>query len=134
LCGLRFAHRRSNMAQFGGSRVLGNPKRWVFSTNGLAVRLFLTCWIIYSVHLATNTVREIYLALAIGDHLSFRVDEYAHIHPDIFEKPGFGWHINANPGASMLGAVPYAVFRPLLDRIVYSINRSRAAGHAEPPA
>src|SRR4051812_23910186 len=47
------------------------PAPWRFSTRGLAVRLFLTCWLIYSLHVATNTVREIYLALAIGDHLSF---------------------------------------------------------------
>jgi hypothetical protein len=100
----------------------------------IAVRLFVTCWLIYSLHVATNTVREIYLALAMGDHFSFRVDEYARIHPDLFEKPGFGWHINANPGASMLGAAPYALFRPVVDRIVERVNRGRAAGHSEPPA
>jgi hypothetical protein len=104
------------------------PKPWIFTTRGIAVRLFLTCWMIYSAHVATNTVREIYLALAIGDHFSFRVDEYANIHSDLFEKEGFGWHIGANPGASMLGAVPYFLSRPLLDRIVDKVNRARAAG------
>ena len=34
------------------------------------------------------------------------------MHPDLFEKPGYGWHIGANPGASMLGAIPYAASRP----------------------
>src|SRR5437868_1495719 len=102
-----------------------SPRRW-YLTFQVAVRLFVTCWLIYALHVATNTVREIYLALAIGDHFSFRVDEYAHIHPDIFEKPGFGWHINANPGGSMLGAVPYALFRPVVDRIVDKVNRNRA--------
>ncbi len=122
------------MAQFGGSSVLGTPKRWIFPTQGLAVRLFLTCWLIYSIHLATNTVREIYLALAIGDHLSFRVDDYANMHSDLFEKKGFGWHIGANPGASMLGAVPYFLSRPVIDRVVEKVNRSRAAsGLKEPP-
>jgi hypothetical protein len=104
----------------------------------VAVRLFLTCWLIYSVHLATNTVREIYLALSIGDHLSFRVDEYANLHPDLFEKPGYGWHIGANPGGSMLAAIPYALFRPVIDPIVDRVNRQRAAGTAsgqlQPPA
>jgi hypothetical protein len=97
--------------------------------------LFLTCWIVYAAHVATNTVREIYLALAIGDHLSFRVDEYANMHPDLFEKKGFGWHIGANPGGSMLGAIPYYASRPIVDRIVEKVNRARAAnGAKEPPA
>ena len=110
------------------------PKPWIAPTRGIAVRLFLTCWIVYTVHVATNTVREIYLALAIGDHLSFRVDEYAHMHPDIFEKKGYGWHIGANPGASMLGAIPYFLSRPIVDRIVDKVNRMRAAsGLKEPP-
>jgi hypothetical protein len=107
--------------------------RWRFTPRGIAWRLFLTCWLIYALHFATNTVREIYLALAIGDHLSFRVDEYAGIHDDLFEKPGFGWHIGANPGASMLAAVPYGLFRPLTDRIVASVNRQRRLTRAEPP-
>ncbi|MEJ7607145.1 MAG: hypothetical protein WKF37_12980 [Bryobacteraceae bacterium] len=103
------------------------------SASGIAVRLFLTCWIIYSLHFATNTVREIYLALSIGDHLSFQVDEYANMHPDLFQKPGYGWHIGANPGASMLAAIPYALCRPVIDRIVERVNQSRKAQGAEPP-
>ena len=111
------------------------PRRWRYSPRETAVRLFFTCWLVFVLHLATNTVREIYLALAIGDHLSFRVDEYANMHPDLFEKPGFGWHIGANPGASMLGAIPYAVLRPLVDRIVSSVNLKRArSGKSEPPS
>jgi len=111
------------------------PKPWIFSSKGIAIRLFFTCWIVYSTHVATNTVREIYLALAIGDHFSFRVDEYANMHADLFEKPGYGWHIGANPGGSMLGAVPYFLSRPVLDRIVAKVNKARAAGgQAEPPA
>ncbi len=111
-----------------------HPKPWIFPARSIAVRLFLTCWMIYSVHVATNTVREIYLALAIGDHFSFRVDEYANMHPDLFEQKGFGWRMSANPGASMLGAVPYFLSRPVVDRIVKAVNRSRAAsGQKEPP-
>lgn len=99
-----------------------------------AIRLFLTCWIVFTLHFASNTVREIFLALAIGDHFSFRVDEYRGMHPDLFEKPGYGWHIGANPGASMVAAIPYALFRPAIDAIVTKVNRRRAAGGAtEPP-
>ena len=111
------------------------PEPWILPTRSLAVRIFLTCWIIYAVHLATNTVREIYLALAIGDHLSFRVDDYANMHPDLFEKKGYGWHIGANPGASMLGAIPYAISRPVIDRVVQKVNQTRSAsGLKEMPA
>jgi hypothetical protein len=97
----------------------------------VARRLFATCWLIYSLHLATNTVREIYPALSIGDSLSFRVDEYAGLHPDLFEKPGFGWHINSNPGASIVAAIPYAVAGPVVRRIVERVNASRRG--SEPP-
>lgn len=105
-----------------------------FRSYGVAVRLFLTCWIVFTLHFASNTVREIYLALAIGDHLSFRVDEYRNMHPDLFEKPGYGWHIGANPGASMVAAIPYALARPAIDAVVSAVNARRAGGGAaEPP-
>ncbi len=102
---------------------------------GIAIRLFITCWLVYSMHFATNIVREIYPALALGDHLSFRVDEYANMHPDLFEKPGYGWHIGNNPGVSMLAAIPYALCRPVIDRIVENVNQKRkASGLTEPPS
>lgn len=103
---------------------------WQYSARGIAVRLFLTCWLIYALHAATNIVREIYPAVSLGDRFSLRVDEYAGLHPDLFEKPGFGWHINSNPGASLVGAVPYALLRPVADRIVAQVNRQRASSPA----
>lgn len=110
------------------------PAPLACSTCGIALRLFLTCWIIYAAHFTTNIVREIYLTLAIGDHLSFRVDEYAHMHPDLFEKEGYGWHIGNNPGVSMLAAIPYAAVRPLTDRIVNHVQQARAANPSlQPP-
>ena len=96
-------------------------------------KLFATCWIVYALHFATNIVREIYPALAMGDHFSFRVDEYAHMHPDLFEKPGYGWHIGNNPGASMVAAMPYALARPAIDAIVRRVQQSRAASGATGP-
>jgi hypothetical protein len=71
-------------------------------------------WLVYAVHLSTNVVRETYLAITLGEKLSVRVDEYLGLHPDLFEIPGRGGYINNNPGASMLGAIPYAVARPVL--------------------
>ena len=88
---------------------------------------------LYVLHFATNTVREIYPALSLGDHLSFDVSEYVGFHPDIFEIPGRGAFINNNPGASILGAIPYALMRPLIDqsrraRAATSVRRLRHAG------
>ncbi len=115
-------------------RVLSEePTPWRFSPVGLAVRLFLTVWMVYAVHFATNIVREIYPAVALGDHFSFRVDEYGGLHPDLFEKKGYGWHIGNNPGASMLAAVPYALARPIIDPIVERVNAGRRES-AGPPA
>lgn len=100
----------------------------------IATRLFLTCWLVYTLHFATNIVREIYPALSLGDHFSFRVDEYANMHPDLFEKEGYGWHIGNNPGASMLAAIPYFISRPLIDPIVDHVrNKREASGQAEAP-
>jgi hypothetical protein len=55
----------------------------------------------------------------------------ANMHPDLFEKPGYGWHINSNPGASLIGAFPYVLARPLIERVVATTN-ARRAGQAPP--
>lgn len=105
-----------------------------FSDRSIAVRIFLVSWLVFSLHFATNTVREIYPALSLGDHLSFDVSEYAGLHQDIFEIQGRGTFINNNPGASMIGAIPYALFRPVTDRIVGGVQRTRAANSQVEPA
>jgi len=89
---------------------------------------------LYVLHFATNTVREIYPALSLGDHLSFDVSEYVGFHPDIFEMPGRGAFINNNPGASIVGAVPYLLARPIIDRIVERRQHLRAQAAAPAPA
>lgn len=109
------------------------PAPWRFSTRAVAVRLFVTCWLVYGLHFATNTVREIYPVLSLGDRLSFDVSEYAGLHPDVFEVPGRGAYINNNPGASILGAIPYALARPVTDRIVEYVKRARAANPEASP-
>jgi hypothetical protein len=80
---------------------------------------------VFTLHFATNTVREIYPALSLGDHLSFDVSEYAGLHQDIFEIPGRGAFINNNPGASIIGAIPYTVFRPVTDSVVEYVQKTR---------
>jgi hypothetical protein len=101
----------------------------------IAWRLFVTCWIVYVLHFATDVVREHYPAIALADHLSFRLDEYGGLHPDLFETPGRGWHIGNNPGGSMVAAIPYAIFKPAVDLVVRKVLERRAAsGLTEPPA
>ena len=108
-------------------------KPWRWSVRGTALRIFFTCWLVFVLHFATNTVREIYPALSLGDRLSFDVSEYMGLHPDIFELPGRGTYINNNPGASILGAIPYAIFRPAIDTVVTLVQNSREASGATAP-
>jgi hypothetical protein len=77
-----------------------------------SLRLFLTVWLVYGAFLTTNVVRETYLAVAIAEDQSVRVDRFLGLHPDLFEIPGRGGYINSNPGASVLGAVPWFVAQP----------------------
>lgn len=81
-------------------------------------RIFWTVALVYLIHFAPNVVRETYLAVTLGERLSVRVDPYLGLHPDLFEIPGRGAFINNNPGASMLGAIPYFVARPVIAGIL----------------
>jgi hypothetical protein len=99
-------------------------------TRRLSVRLFLTCWLVFVLHFATDIVREHYLSFSIAEDFSFRMDKYLGLHVDIFDTPGYGAHIGNNPGVSMVGAIPYAIFRPLIDPIVARVNAQRAASGA----
>lgn len=108
------------------SRLRSGSQR--FPNRHVAVRLFVTCWLVYALHFATNTVREMYPALTLGDHLSFDVSEYRELHPfDIFTIPGRGAFINNNPGASILGAIPYGLTRPIINQIVERVLEVRQA-------
>ena len=111
------------------------PDVWRLSPRSIAVRLFITCWLVYGMFFATNIVREHYLAMSIGDQLSFRLDDYGGLHPDLFEKEGYGWHIGNNPGGSMVGAIPYGIARPVIDTIVQRVLAGREArGETMPPS
>ena len=109
------------------------PATWRYSVTGTAVRIFLTTWLVFTLHFATNTVREIYPAMSLGDHLSFDVSEYSGLHPDIFTLEGRGTFINNNPGASMIGALPYLISKPAIDLVVDRVERSRANQQAVDP-
>jgi 4-amino-4-deoxy-L-arabinose transferase-like glycosyltransferase len=99
--------------------------------HGIGRRIFLTVWLVYSMHTTTNVVRETYLAIALGGHGTVRVDRYLGLHPDLFAIPGRGGYINNNPGASILGAAAYAVVHPVIGLAV-RLQPSIAA--PKPPA
>jgi hypothetical protein len=105
----------------GDARPASARARWVAS------RLFLTCWLVFVLHFATDIVREHYLAFSLAEDYSFRVDRYLGLHNDIFETPGRGAHIGNNPGVSMLGAIPYWVFKPVIHRTAALVNDRRQA-------
>ncbi len=122
--------------------MLGSPSRaeggGVKSTRvrGIGLRIGLTVWIVYALHFSPNVVRETYLAVALGDKLSIRVDEYLGLHPDLFEIEGRGAYINNNPGASILGAIPYLMARPFLAlayRLKPDLLRPKAAASYDDP-
>jgi hypothetical protein len=102
-------------------------------TGSVAIRLFLTCWLVYAAHFATDVVREHYPTIALGDDLSFRLDAYANLHPDLFETESRGWRQGNNPGIAFFAAVPYALARPLIDPIAERVRQRRAASGAAPP-
>jgi len=93
------------------------------SARSIQIRLFLTCWIIFVLHFATDFVREHYLVLSIAEDCSFRLDKYVGLHADIFVTPGHGAHHAGNPGASMVAALPYFIFMPAVNRISNLFSR-----------
>ena len=91
------------------------------SLAALRRRLALTVAVLYVLHFAPNVVRETYLAITLGERGSVRVDEYLGLHPDLFAIAGRGAYINSNPGASMLGALPYGAAQPAL-RLLFRLK------------
>lgn len=96
----------------------------------MRLRLFLTCWVLFCLHFATDFVREHYLVVSIAEDATFDLGKYYGLHEDIFKNPPNaphgGVHHGANPGISMLAAVPYVAFRPLVDRMVGRVLAGRA--------
>jgi len=94
-------------------------------------RLFLTCWLVYVLHFATDFVREHYLVLSIVEDRSYALDKYFGLHVDIFKNPPEatvqGAHHGANPGISMVAAIPYLLAKPAVDWVVRRELASRQA-------
>jgi len=105
--------------------------RLPLTTRSIKIRLFLTCWLVFVLHFASDFVREHYLVASIVEDHSFRLDKYLGLHVDIARNPPKakvqGAHHNANPGISMVAAIPYFVLRPIVDAIV---ERNLAQRHS----
>lgn len=90
-------------------------RRWLPTSHRW--RIFLVAWLLYSVHFATNVVREHYPAFSLAEDGTFRVNRYVGFHPDIFVHTDGQAYINNQVFVSMLAAVPLFVFDPVLDAL-----------------
>lgn len=85
----------------------------------------------YIAHFATDFSREHFLVLSIVEDHSYVLDKYFGMHADIFENPPTstvkGAHHGANPGISMVAALPYFVLKPAVDAVVNRELASRKA-------
>ncbi len=79
------------------------------------IRIFLTAWLLFAAHAATNVVREHYPAFALVKHGTFQVDEYQGLHSDIFVHADGHSYINSNVATSLIASAPLLLFDPLLD-------------------
>ena len=80
-------------------------------------RVFFACWLVYSIFWTPYLIREHFPALALVERGSLNVEQYLGWTDDIFRGPRGGAFINNNPGASLAGAVPLLLYRPLLARV-----------------
>jgi hypothetical protein len=93
------------------------PGRKPRSRGSWTFRVFLTCWLIYTVFWTPWIVREHLPAVALAESGQLNVQRYLGWTPDIFPGPRGGAYINNNPGASLTGAVPLLLLRPILIRV-----------------
>ena len=84
---------------------------------GFGWRVFLTCWLVYTVFWAPYIVREHFPAITLFERGTLNVEPYLGWSEDIFRGPNGGAFINNNPGASLVGAVPLVLLRSLLSAI-----------------
>jgi hypothetical protein len=80
-------------------------------------RIFLIVWMVYSLHFATNVVREHYPAFSLVDHFSLFVDEYQGFHSDIFQHRNGHSVVGNQVLVSVLAAIPLLIFDPVLDAL-----------------
>lgn len=96
------------------------------------LRLFLVCWVLFSLFFATNVVREHYPAFTLIEHGDFRCDEYLGWHADIFQHTDGHAYVGNNVLGSLIAAVPLLIFDPILDRIEAYSQRKLAESDTPP--
>jgi hypothetical protein len=80
-------------------------------------RVFFTCWITYSVFWTPYIVREHFPAITLAESGTLNVQRFLGYTDDIFpSSPGRAF-INNNPGASITGAIPLFILRPVITRV-----------------
>jgi hypothetical protein len=100
--------------------------------SSVKIRVFLSAWIVFSLHFATNTVREHYPAFSLVQDGTLTVDRYRDFHPDIFVHPNGHAVVGNNVAASVVAAVPLFVFSPVLNRLeAYEQDKIRRFGIPE---
>src|SRR5689334_12907091 len=87
--------------------------------------LFLVCWIIFAVHWTPFMIREEFPAITLATDGTLNVARFAGWTNDIFVRDDGRAFINNNPGASILGAIPLFISRPILDRVEQWNDRNR---------
>jgi hypothetical protein len=102
------------------------------SDRSLAVRLFFTCWLVYSVFWTPYIVREHFPAMSLAENGTLDVSRYYGWSDDIFRGPRGGAYINNNPGASLVAAIPLAVLRPWFQRYDHAPPQDTVAITAGP--
>lgn len=94
---------------------------------GVAIRLFVSVWTVYSLFWTPFLIRELFPALALVERGSLNAERYVKWCEDIFPGPLGGAYMNNNPGASLTAAIPLAAVKPLLDRL----DRANAGGRTD---
>jgi hypothetical protein len=87
------------------------------SRRAWALRVFLSCWLLYTVFWTPWIVREHFPAIALAESGQLDVTRYRDWTEDIFSGPHGGAYINNNPGASLTGALPLLLLRPIFVRV-----------------
>ena len=87
------------------------------SRRGWGWRVFLTCWLVYTVFWTPYIVREHFPALALVERGSLDVSPYRTWSRDIFRMSRGGAFINNLPGASLTAALVLFPLSPVLERV-----------------
>ncbi|HLH44921.1 MAG TPA: hypothetical protein VKV74_18170 [Bryobacteraceae bacterium] len=105
----------------------GRPPAHTTVRSSAPWRVFLTCWLTYTVFWTPYIVREHFPAFTLSERGTLNVEPYLGWSDDIFQGPRGGAYINNNPGAPLAGAIPLFGLRPMLEKV-------RRWNEARPPA